>query len=143
MAVESMTVTGSIGVAELDDVVWIRVRAGDIDPETSREIRRACLRALERGMTDLVVELTGVERICAEGVDMLEAAADELRAKHGTLSLVVKHDERVGRIDLRLVPAAGLADLTGLSIALDEALADCGRLQPPASAETRPGNDAH
>jgi anti-anti-sigma factor len=128
MAVESMAGARSVTVAELHDMYWIRIGAGDLDPEASWDVRYACLRALERGITDIVVELTGVEHVSAEGVDMLEAAAEELRAKHGTLSLVVKHDESVGRIDLRLVPAAGLSELTGLSAALDEALIDGGRV---------------
>jgi anti-anti-sigma regulatory factor len=140
MAVEGMTVTRAIAVAELDDMHWIRVRAADLDLDASREIRQACLHALERGVTDIVIELTGVVHVCAEGIDALEAAADELGAKHGTLTLVVKHDETVGRIELRHVPATGLAAVTGLGGALDEAILGSGRAQPSAP-ETSGGGE--
>jgi len=141
--VKTMTVTRSVAVAELDGMHWIRVRGGQLDLEASREVRHACLRSLERGITDIVIELSGVVRVCAEGIDILEAAADELRAKHGTLSLVVQHDESVGRLDLRHVPAAGLSELTGLSVALDDALLECGRLEPSTTATTERVGDEH
>lgn len=142
MKARSITVTRSITVAELDGLHWIRVRAAQLDFETSQEVRHACLRGLERGIAEIVIELTGVVRVCVDGVDMLEAAADELRAKHGTLSLVVQHDESVGRLDLRRVPAVGLSELAGLSAALDDALLEGGRLQPSMTAPTEGGSDA-
>ena len=129
MEVESMAITRSITVAAVGEMYWIRVRSSEFEHEASREVRHVCLRGLERGVTDIVIELSGVVHVSAEAVDMLEALADELRAKHGTLWLVGRHDESVGRIDLRHVPAAGLTELKGLSIALDEALHECGRLQ--------------
>jgi hypothetical protein len=139
MAIDNVTVTRSLTVAELNEMYWIRVRGVDLGLETSLAIRHACLRGLERGIADIVIELTGVEHVCAEGIDTIEAAADELGAKHGTLSLAVRHDESVGRIDLRHVPATGLAELAGLSVALDEALRECGRLHP--SPPTTNGGD--
>lgn len=141
MAFEGMSVTRAIAVAEIADVHWIRVRSDDLDPAASREIRQACLHALERGITDIVIELTAVAHFCAEGIDALEAAAEELRAKHGILTLVVKHDETAGRIELRQVPAAGIAAVTGLSTALDEAILGDGRSQPSTPTTTEGGNE--
>ncbi len=139
MGFEGMTVTRSVSVAELNGVHWIRARSGELDLEASREIRQACLHCLERGVSDIVIELTGVEHVSAEGLDALEAAADELRAKHGTLSLAARHHESFGRIDLRHVPDVGLSALSGLSVALDEALvgSDAQLLAPPAVDERR------
>jgi anti-anti-sigma regulatory factor len=138
MELEGMTVTRSISVAELNDVHWIRVRGGELDREAAEEIRQACLRGLDRGVAKIVVELTGVARVCPEGIDVIQAAADELDAKSGALSLVVRQDPRSERVDLRRVPASGLEELTGLCIALDEALHESRNLR---AHTTRGGQD--
>lgn len=136
-----MTVMGRITVAELSRLYWISIHGEELDLKASLDVRRACLRGLERGITKIVIELTGVNRVSAEGIDMLQAAADELHAKHGSLSLVVRHGENAGRIDIRPVPAAGLTELAGLSAALDEALLEYGRLQLAMTAPAE-GDDS-
>jgi hypothetical protein len=135
-----MTVTRSISVAELNGVHWIRVRGGVLDLEASEQIRHACLRGVDRGIDRIVLELTGVLGVCAEGLDVIQAAADELDAKSGTLSLVVRHDPRSGRVDLRRVPASGLQELSGLCTALDDALYESRILR---AHTTTGGHDGH
>jgi anti-anti-sigma regulatory factor len=140
MELEGMTVTRSISVAELNDVHWIRVRGGQLDPGAAEAIRQACLRGLDRGISKIVVELTGVSGVCTQGIDVIQAAADELDAKSGTLSLVVRQNERSGRVDLRRVPASGLEELSGLCIALDEALHECRSLRAQTTRGERDGH---
>jgi len=129
MAPETLPWSRSITVEELRYAYWIRVLPATLDYETSWNIRAACLRGLERGVPHIVVDLTGVAEVCADGIDMLEAAADELTAKRGTLWIANNEGESPDTLELRPVQAEGLSELVGLSAALDSAVASVRRLQ--------------
>lgn len=133
MAGETLTRNRSIAVEELKYAYWIRVLPPTLDLEASRGIRTACLRGLERGIAHIVVDLTGVADVHDDGIDMLEAAAEELIAKHGTLWVANHRDDS---LELRPVPAEGLSELAGLSAALDSALA-ANRLQTSGQRDER------
>lgn len=106
----------SVAVEELRNTVWIRVVPPTLDTSAASGIRRACLRSLERGSAHVVVELSGVDEVCTEAVDVLEAAAGALAAKQATLWLANTDDE-----GLKIGAVAGddLSSVAGLSEALD------------------------
>ena len=115
----------------MSEACRIDVPSGALDAAEVLDARLACLQALERGATQIFVDLTGVTVVCREAVDLLEAVGEELRAKHGTLWLA-NHDADAA---WHPVLAEGLAGVVGMSAALDAALAaDPGTSRSRASA---------
>lgn len=109
-----------VTVDERRQSYWIRIEPPTLGPVVADEIRIACLRGLERGVPKIVVDLTDIDEISAEGLDTLGAAADELRAKGGALWLANGGSDGSGPVS---VPVVGLSGLEGWSDALDAALA--------------------
>ncbi len=127
---------GPTTAEELRDALWIRTPTPTLDHDASQDIRTEFLRALERGVTRIVVDLTGVTEVRPEGIDLLEAAADELLAKHGTLWLANDAGES---LRLGAVEADGLQGLRGLSSALASALEESRRPTLGLSDDGRTG----
>ena len=109
----------TVRVQELQEAFRIDVPSGTLNTEEVLDVRLACLQALERGVSQIFVDLTGVSAICHEAIDLLETVGEELLAKHGTLWLA----NRDGDPPLQPVLAEGLTGLAGLSAAFDAALA--------------------
>ena len=109
----------AVRVQEMREACRIDVPSGALDTAEVVDTRLACLQALERGASQIFVDLTGVGVVCREAIDLLEAVGEELLAKHGTLWLANREVDSAWRPVL----AEGIAGLAGMSTALDGALA--------------------
>ncbi len=109
----------TVRVQEMREACRIDIPSGALETAEVLDARLACLQALERGVTQIFVDLTGVATVCREAVDLLEAVGEELLAKHGTLWLANREDDPTWHPVL----TEGVAGLAGMSKALDSALA--------------------
>ena len=108
----------TVRVQELHEAFRIDVPSGTLNAEEVLDVRLACLQALERGVSQIFVDLTGVSVICREAIDLLETVGEELLAKHGTLWLANRDSDPAWHPVL----PEGLAGLAGLGAAFDAAL---------------------
>ncbi len=78
--------------------------AGEIDVFTAPEFKSAINRAIETGMTNLVIDLTQVSYMDSSGFGTLLSATKRLRPKGGSINLVgcseaIERMMRITRLD--------------------------------------------
>lgn len=100
------------------EAVIVRL-AGEIDDETSGQVRAAYAEAFAAGLPTVVVDLTGVSLLASFGIADLLLARRSATTTGTELRLVAGGNPRV----LRPLHLTGVVDVLGLYRDLDEALA--------------------
>ncbi|MBV8150524.1 MAG: STAS domain-containing protein [Candidatus Eremiobacteraeota bacterium] len=97
---------------------------GSLDIATSPTVRAALLDAAERGQHRIVVDLTGLDFIDSTGLGALLGSQRRAKENNGEVRLIA----RDGQI-LRLLRITGLLGVFGVYHAVEDALADRGRIE--------------
>jgi anti-anti-sigma factor len=111
-----------IASSEIGTGLWLLAPRGDLDGTGARELRAACVAALDRGGLNVVVDLTGTRSMCMDALDVLVSVSETLLARGGFLWLATAGEAGYA-YELLPVDDRGLTAAEGFSVALDGALA--------------------
>jgi anti-anti-sigma regulatory factor len=112
---------GAVRVKEVGSGLWTVALARKLDVEVTEALRSVCIDALDRGALNVVVDLTGVEAISLDALDVLTSMSESLLVRGGLLWIGCRSPEQ-GAYSLLPVGEEGFWNAYGVSDALDEAL---------------------
>jgi hypothetical protein len=117
------------GAVELAGGLWRLVPPSRVDRNGTGDLRDACLDALDRGAVNVFLDVTGVELICEDALDVLDSVRESLLARGGLLWVAVER-ERGHAFAVTAVDERGLAAAAGLSDVLDRAIDERRKERP-------------
>lgn len=115
------TTEESVIVTCVGESVWILRPIAALESRTVGVVRDTFLEAVDSGAQEVVVDLSEVDMIVAEGAATLVAMADLMLGRNGSLWIADRRSEGSGHA-LRRIDGHGPRALVGVSMALDAAL---------------------
>jgi anti-anti-sigma regulatory factor len=110
----------SLLVTRVGETSWILRPLDSLENHAVASLRDVFLEAVDSGAQNVVVDVSEVDAIAADGAATLVAMADLMRGRNGTLWIAARTDD-VG-YTLRPIETGGPDALVGVTRALDEAL---------------------
>jgi anti-anti-sigma regulatory factor len=130
------TTEDSVVVTRVGESVWILRPIETLASRAVAVLRDTFLEAVDSGAQNVVIDLSEVDTIAAEGASTLLAMADLMLGRNGSLWIADRWPEGAGPT-LRPIEEHGPRALLGVSAVLDAALE---RLSPDISDDRPAGN---
>lgn len=115
------TTDESVVVTRVGESVWILRPIEALESGTVDVLRDTFLEAVDSGAQNVVVDLSEIDAIAAEGASTLVAMADLMLGRNGILWIADRWSEGAGHT-LRPIEEHGPRALVGVSTALEAAL---------------------
>ena len=93
--------------------------SGELDVATAPRMRGEIVRLVADGVTDLVLDLSGVDFIDSFGLGVLVGALKRVRSHGGRMSVVITEPRVLGVVEL-----TGLDRILDMSASVDDAVGD-------------------